>query len=323
MKGFKAYNKGLVCLGMRYKVGQTHELEGTVEICDRGFHFCENPLDVLNYYDLCESEFTEVEALGEVQGKDDDGDSKRVTNKLKIGAKLDLPGFIKASFNFLWEKCNSEEKTSGRYSQLASSGHSSKLASSGDYSQLASSGDYSQLASSGHYSQLASSGDYSQLASSGDYSHLASSGDYSQLASSGHYSKLASSGHYSKLASSGDYSQLASSGDSSKLASSGHSSKLASSGHSSQLASSGHSSKLASSGDYSQLAIDGKYSVGACVGVGSEIKGKIGCWITLAEWKREDSNHIPTCVKSAQIDGEVLKEDVWYSLKNGEFVECE
>ena len=163
-----------------------------------------------------------------------------------------------------------------------------------------------------------SSGDSSQLASSGDSSKLASSGDSSKLASSGHFSKLASSGDSSKLASSGHSSQLASSGDYSKLASSGDSSKLASSGHFSQLASSGDSSKLASSGHFSQLEITGDKSVGANIGVQGIIKGKIGTWITLAEY---DSNYNPICVKSAQIDGKKLKEDTWYKLENKKFKE--
>jgi hypothetical protein len=288
MKGYKAYEKGMICKGFQYEVGKEYTHDGELSLCNSGFHFCENPLDILNYYDLCESEFTEVEALGKVT-EAREGDTKRATDKIKIGLKLDLPAFIKASFDFLWEKRNKKEKAED---------DSSKLASSGDYSQLASSGDYSQLASSGDYSQLASSGDYSQLASSGDSSKLASSGDSSQLASSG------------------DYSQLASSGSGSQLASSGYNSKLASSGYYSQLASSGYNSKL---------AMNGNDSVGACVGVGAKIKGKKGCWITLAEWEWDDSKdrHVPVCVKSAQIDGETLKEDTWYRLKNGEFVPCE
>jgi hypothetical protein len=141
----------------------------------------------------------------------------------------------------------------------------------------------------------------------GDFSQLASSGDFSNLASSGHSSKLASSGGYSQLASSGGYSKLASSGDSSKLASSGY------------------SSQLASSGDFSQIAMTGQDSVGACVGIQSKIKGKKGCWITLAEWKfdSEKERYAPICVKSAQIDGEILKEDTWYELIDGEFTEKE
>ena len=188
IKGYKAFEKGLKCKNFQYEVGKEYEEEGDIKLCDKGFHFCENPLDVLDYYDLCESEFAEVETDGKIET---DG-QKTVSNKIKINAKLDLSAFVKASVDFLWEKCDSVkgkikgEVSSKDYSKLASSGHYSQLASSGHSSKLASSGHYSKLASSGHYSQLASSGHYSQLASSGDYSQLASSGDYSIVAGIGH-----------------------------------------------------------------------------------------------------------------------------------------
>jgi hypothetical protein len=201
--------------------------------------------------------------------------------------------------------------------KLDSSGNGSKLASSGDNSKLASSGDNSKLASSGNGSKLASSGYDSELASSGNYSKLASSGNYSKLASSGNGSELASSGYDSELASSGDNSKLASSGNYSKLASSGNGSKLASSGYDSELASSGDNSKLASSGDNSKLASSGKWCVCANIGINGKIKAKKGTWITLAEY---DSGNICVFVKSAKIDNIKLKEDVWYKLKNKEFI---
>ena len=137
--------------------------------------------------------------------------------------------------------------------------------------------------------------------------------------------QIASMGHFSQHASEKDYTKIASSGYSSQLASSGECSQLTSSGDCSHLASSGSFSQLASSGDYSRIDINGDDSVGACVGIHGRIKGKKGCWITLAEWKRNKSKkrHVPVCVKSAQIDGEILKEDTWYTLENGKFVECE
>lgn len=52
-------------------------------------------------------------------------------------------------------------------------------------------------------------------------------------------------------------------------------------------------------------------------------KAKKGSWITLAEWKHIDDEWIPVCVKTEQIDGERIKEDTFYQLKGGEFVECE
>ncbi len=59
-----------------------------------------------------------------------------------------------------------------------------------------------------------------------------------------------------------------------------------------------------------------------CAGINSKIKGKKGNWITLTEWKYTFDKYIPICVKLAQIDGKILKEDTWYRLENGEFKEC-
>ena len=101
-------------------------------------------------------------------------------------------------------------------------------------------------------------------------------------------------------------------------ASRGYNSKLASSGDYSQLASSGYSSQLASSGYSSQQIITGENSVSANIGIGGETKGVIGTWITLAEYN--DKNEC-ILVKADIIDGKKIKEDTWYSLKNGEFTE--
>lgn len=87
----------------------------------------------------------------------------------------------------------------------------------------------------------------------------------------------------------------------------------------SKLAASGTWSQLAASGDWSKLELNGLESVGANIGINGKIKGKKGDWIVLAEY---DDNFLPLCVKSAQIDGKKIKEDTFYQLKNGEFVEA-
>ena len=143
IKGYKAFNKGMICKGFQYAENTEYSIRGDPKLCEKGFHFCKNPLDVLDYYNLYDSEFAEVESSGKTETEIDG--QKTVTNKIKIGIKLDLKTFIKASFDFLWEKC----KITGSENIQASSGYGSKLASSGYGSKLASSGDESQLASSG------------------------------------------------------------------------------------------------------------------------------------------------------------------------------
>ncbi|MBQ1574006.1 MAG: hypothetical protein IIZ78_23020 [Clostridiales bacterium] len=305
VRAFKGFNKDLKCRGFQYEIGKEYEIEGDVECCDNGFHACENPFDVFGFYPIIDDEgnfnrFCEVEGSGKADKKNE----KTAFSKLKVKAEIGIKGFISAFIEIVKESVKAEKDDS-------------------DYSQLASSGDCSKLASSGYCSKLASSGYGSQLASFGYGSKLASSGDCSQLASSGYGSQLASSGDYSQLASSGDDSQLASSGDCSKLASSEYGSKLASSGDCSQLASSGDCSKLASSGDDSKLASSGKHSVICCAGNNSKAKAKKGSWITLSEWKYDENEekYIPVCVKTEFVDGEKIKEDTFYILRDGEFKE--
>ena len=60
-----------------------------------------------------------------------------------------------------------------------------------------------------------------------------------------------------------------------------------------------------------------------CAGNNSKVKAKKGSWITLAEWCFIDDKWTPVCVKTEQVDGERIKEDTFYRLKGGEFVECE
>ena len=43
----------------------------------------------------------------------------------------------------------------------------------------------------------------------------------------------------------------------------------------------------------------------------------------MTEWKKIDGKMTPVCVKAVQVDGEVIKEDTWYKLEDGEIVEDE
>ena len=194
---WKAYDKGLICRGKQYEVGEIYE-EDNAKICECGMHYCENPADLMAYHDLVDEngnvmEVTRVEDLDkENRDFQSDGNSKKYcTKKLKIGAIVAFKDWLNAAIEVEKESikkgCADDALNDGgkNSAQLASSGYSAQLASSGDSAKIASSGDSAQLASSGDYAQLASSGDYAQLASSGDSAKLASSRENSVIAAIG------------------------------------------------------------------------------------------------------------------------------------------
>ena len=293
MKGFKGFEKDFSYRGKQYEENTIYEEHG-VGCCHKGvMHFCEDPWEVLNHYDLVDgngnfSEFAEVEALGQVWN---DGE-KRATNKIHIGAKLGLKGFLKSCIDFTLEKTKYESNGTnlpGDYAQIGSSGNSAKIGSSG-YS--------AQIGSSGYSAQIGSSGYYAKIGSSGDYAKIGSSGNSAQIGSSGYSAQIGSSGDYAKIGSSGDYAKIGSSGN---------------------------SAQIGSSGDYAKINSTGEDAVIMCAGRKSKAKGKKGSWITLAEWVKDEEKgrYVPICVKTERVDGEKIKEDTYYTLKNGEFSEVE
>lgn len=109
MKGYKGFDPNMACRGKRYAENTTFE-ELEAEVCKRGMHFCENPLDVLDYYPLLSKDgkpntFAEVEALN--GAKTDDG-KKFCTTTLKIGAKISATRLCEIGGEFLREKITSE-----------------------------------------------------------------------------------------------------------------------------------------------------------------------------------------------------------------------
>ena len=276
MKGYKAYEPGMICRGKQYEEGQTYEEENAVP-CECGIHYCHEPFDVWDYYGLFNGngefhEYSEVEPLAE---EETDDNKKYCTTKIKIGAKLSFTEFIKAGINVLVEK-----------TRLM--GNGTELTDNGD-----------------------------------NYAKIGSSGDSAKIGSSGYSAQIGSSGYYAQIGSSGDSAKIGSSGDSAKIGSSGDSAKIGSSGYSAQIGSSGDYAKIGSSGDYAQITSTGADSVVCSAGVDCIARAKKGSWITLAEWVYDNNKqrYIPVCVKTEQVDGERIKEDTFYKIENGEFLE--
>ena len=79
----------------------------------------------------------------------------------------------------------------------------------------------------------------------------------------------------------------------------------------------------ASATGYKSGASAGKGSIALATGMLAKAKGKIGAWIVVSECEEIKGDYFIKDVKCAFVDGEKIKEDVYYILENGEFKESE
>ncbi len=109
IKSYKGFNRDMTCnpeeVSFQYEEGKEYE-EDNAEACECGFHACEMPLDVFSYYPPGTSVYHEVEQSGKISRKGDD--SKVASTKIKIGARLDIAGLVKAQIEYVKKHTNNE-----------------------------------------------------------------------------------------------------------------------------------------------------------------------------------------------------------------------
>ena len=145
----------------------------------------------------------------------------------------------------------------------------------------------------------------------GDYSVGSAAGN-SSVGSAAGYSSVGSAAGYSSVGSAAGYSSVGSAA--------GDSSVGSAAGDSSVGSAAGDYSVGSAAGDYSRAEALGKDSIAVANGAHSKARGAMGCYLVLTEY---DNNGSMICAKMSQVDGKTIKENVWYILENGEFVEVQ
>ena len=144
--GTKAFEKDMTCRGKQYAENTVFE-EPDADLCRVGIHFCENPFDVLKFYDLIDGECNfivtaKVEPLGTVET---DG-TKSVTDKIRIGEKQSFADFIQSGIDYIKEhtKVDADGANSDGGENFA------RIGSSGDGARIGSSGENCVICCAGH-----------------------------------------------------------------------------------------------------------------------------------------------------------------------------
>ena len=329
IKGYKGFNKGLVCRDKQYAENTVFN-EDKATLCEGGMHFCENPLDVLNYYSYYNSDTKSFSEYAEVEAPEDVTESKgdkSVTKQLKIGSKISFDKLIKAGVEFNLSRAKSDKEKSvttddcssasavgrcsgamvtGSYSGASAVGWRSGVSAVGDFSSASTVGDYSGAMVTGSYSGASAVGWRSGVSAVGDFSSTSTVGNHSGAMVIGWHSGASAVGRYSGAMVVGDYSGASAVGDYSGASATGR------------------RSGAMVVGDDSQ-AMCKNNSVAVAIGRNSMAKGDIGCYIVLTEvkWDFEtDTNKIIDC-KCFKVDGEIIKADTFYKLVDGNPVEVE
>ena len=280
MKGYKGFNKDMTCRGMQYEEGRIYKMEEEPKCCERGYHFCENPIDCLGYYSPNESIYRQVEATGKISKDEDTSDTKIATNEIKIGAKIDFQTMVKMAIEFTYKHCTKKGKGNNKRS------------------------------------------DNSVASNTGDNSVASNTGDNSVASNTGDNSVASNTGNYSVASNTGDNSVASNTGDNSVASNTGDNSVASNTGYKSVASNTGDNSVASNTGDNSVASNLGQKSISSCLGVGGQASGKKGTWLVVAEWiQDEDWNWEVKEVKTVKVDGKKIKEDTYYTLEHGEFVE--
>ena len=193
-KGFKGFKKGLKCRDKQYAENADFEEDVKPVACSIGMHFCENPLDVFNYYPPSgQNEYAEVESIGDSVKKED----KTVTNKLSIKSKISIAGLFKMHFASIFkgiEASPSTINTSGYEAHANTSGKGAHANTSGDEAHANTSGYKAHANTSGGHAHANTSGDEAHANTSGYEAHANTSGDYAHANTSGDYAYANTSG---------------------------------------------------------------------------------------------------------------------------------
>ena len=292
MKLYKGFDKNMQCRGFQFEEGKTYIHDGEIKLCEKGFHACENPLDCFNYYSPAESIYREVEMEGISSEREED--SKVAGKSIKIGDRIRFGKIAQLAVEYInshIDKSKKQQIMKGNYSAASNTGYRSAASNTGYRSAASNTGDYSAASNTGNYSAASNTGNCSAASNTGYCSAASNTGNCSAASNTGNCSAASNTGYRSAASNTGDFSAASNTG---------------------------YRSAASNTGNYSAAEVSGKQSVALAIGKESKVRGALGCWIVCAEWDENGINDVQ-CVC---VDGEKIKPDVWYALKNSAFVEA-
>ena len=190
IKAYKGFEKDWTCRGFQYEIGKTYTQTGDIKVCNNGFHACEEPLRVFEYYTPCDDygnlrKFAEVEQSGEISNDND----KTASSKIKIKTELSLMDLAKLQVEYIKENVKRSDDNTGYCSASTNTGNCSASTNTGYSSASTNTGNCSASTNTGYCSASTNTGDRSASTNTGDRSASTNTGNCSASTNTGDYSR--------------------------------------------------------------------------------------------------------------------------------------
>ena len=197
LRTFKGMNQDMTCRGFQYAIGGEYETD-RAKACESGFHACEYPLDVFNYYPPSTSRYFETEQAGEIDRSD--GDSKVASTKIKIGAEIGIPGLVKAAIEYTFSRAKPEnsERATGDQGAASATGNWGAASATGYRGAASATGYRGAASATGDQGAASATGDWGAASATGDQGAASATGDWGAASATGEASVALAAGYECK-----------------------------------------------------------------------------------------------------------------------------
>ena len=191
---YKGMNANMQCRGFQYEVGKEYETDEAV-VCEAGFHACEYPLDVINYYAPAESRYAVVEQSGKISKSGED--TKVASTKIKIVAEIGIAGLVKAAIEYT--KTRAKEEPGGH-----ATGYRGAASATGDRGAASATGYRGAASATGYQGAASATGDQGVASATGYQGAASATGDQGAASATGDQGAASATGYRGAASATGD-----------------------------------------------------------------------------------------------------------------------
>ncbi len=310
---FKGFNDKWECRGFKFKPGETFHHDGQVKACESGFHACEYPLDVFNYYPPAGSRFAVVKQYGDLSRHD--GDTKVSSKSISIMAEINIAVLVKAAIEYTTSRC----KPVDHVSPASATGYQGAASATGDYGAASATGARGAASATGYQGAASVTGASGAASATGDYGAASATGASGAASATGYQGAASATGASGAASATGYQGAASATGDQGAASATGYRGAASATGDYGAASATGARGAASATGYQGAASATGESSVAAATGWNGRAQGAEGCAIVLVH--RDDYGKI-IHIRASKVGDNGIKPGVWYKLSSdGHFVE--